>query len=87
MKKQKIIKILILFCSIIVQQTFAQQTIKGTVTDIEGIPLTGVNIVEQGTSNGQITDFDGNYSISVSNTDASLTFTYIGLCSTNNYSG
>jgi TonB-linked SusC/RagA family outer membrane protein len=78
MKKQKIIKILILFCSIIVQQTFAQQTIKGTVTDIEGIPLTGVNIVEQGTSNGQITDFDGNYSISVSNTDASLTFTYIG---------
>ncbi len=61
-----------------VQQTFAQQTIKGTVTDQDGNPLAGVNIVEQGTSNGQITDFDGNYSISVFNADATLTFSFIG---------
>ncbi|NCO62798.1 MAG: SusC/RagA family TonB-linked outer membrane protein [Flavobacteriales bacterium] len=61
-----------------VQQTFAQQTIKGTVTDQGGIPLAGVNIVEQGTTNGQITDFDGNYSITVLNTEAVLIFTYIG---------
>jgi len=78
MKKQKLINIFIVFFSIMVQQTFAQQTIKGTVTDQGGIPLAGVNIVEQGTTNGQITDFDGNYSITVLNTEAVLIFTYIG---------
>ena len=78
MEKQKLIKLLIVFCSIMVQQTFAQQIIKGTVTDQGGIPLAGVNIVEKGTTNGQITDFDGNYSISVLNAQAALIFTYIG---------
>ncbi|MGO4818754.1 SusC/RagA family TonB-linked outer membrane protein [Flavobacterium sp. W22_SRS_FP1] len=78
MEKQKLIKVLIVFCLVIVQQTFAQQTIKGTITDQGGIPLPGVNILEQGTTNGQITDFDGNYSISVLNAKAILTYTSIG---------
>ena len=34
--------------------------------------------MEQGTANGQITDFDGNYSITVFNTEAVLIFSYIG---------
>ena len=53
-----------------------QSTISGIVTDDTG-PLPGVNIVEKGTSNGATTDFDGNYSITVSS-DAVLVFSYIG---------
>jgi TonB-linked SusC/RagA family outer membrane protein len=78
MNKQKLIKILVVFFSIMVHQMYAQQTITGTVTDQKGIPLVGVNIVEEGTTNGQITDFDGNYSISVLKAEAVLIFSYIG---------
>ncbi len=52
--------------------------ISGTVTDKSGLPLVGANILEKGTSNGAQTDFDGNYSISVSNQDAVLIFSFIG---------
>ena len=51
--------------------------ITGTVKDNAGLPLPGVNVVENGTSNGTTTDFDGNYSLRVSN-GRSLTFSYIG---------
>jgi len=53
------------------------QDITGTVTDSSGIPLAGVNVLEKGTMNGVITDFNGNYSISV-NSDATLVFSYVG---------
>ena len=46
---------------------FAQQTIDGNITDVDtGAPLPGVNVVVKGTTNGATSDFDGNYSISVS---------------------
>ncbi|PRX45696.1 SusC/RagA family TonB-linked outer membrane protein [Salegentibacter salegens] len=53
----------------------AQQTVTGTVSDESG-PIPGVNVIERGTSNGTTTDFDGNYSIEVSD-DAVLVFSYI----------
>ena len=40
---------------------FQQNTVKGNVTDSSGIPLLGVGIIEKGTSNGVVSDFDGNY--------------------------
>ncbi len=55
----------------------AQQTVSGKVTDDNGVPLAGVNIVEKGTTNGTTTDFDGNYQISVAS-DATLIFSYVG---------
>src|SRR6056300_1231983 len=55
----------------------AQQTITGVVSDETG-PLPGVSILEKGTSNGVVSDFDGNYSISVSSADAILEFSYLG---------
>ncbi|GAA3600552.1 TonB-dependent receptor [Flavivirga amylovorans] len=55
-----------------------QIQIKGEVKDEFGNPLIGVNVVEQGTTNGSVTDFDGNYTISVSNKNAVLKFSYIG---------
>ena len=67
---------LLLFCS----NSFAQggsQTVTGNVTDEEGMPIPGVNVMEQGTTNGVVTDFDGNFSIDVAES-AVLVFSYLG---------
>ncbi|QXP63153.1 TonB-dependent receptor [Polaribacter sp. HaHaR_3_91] len=58
---------------------FSQQKVTGTVTGgvSEGL-LPGVSIQEKGTTNGTSTDFDGNYSLTVSNGDATLVFSYLG---------
>ncbi len=53
------------------------QNVTGTVTDSEGLPLAGVNVIEKGTSNGVVTDFEGQYNIAVSGT-ATLVFSYVG---------
>jgi len=59
--------------------TFAQQrTVTGTVTSEDQGALPGVNIVVQGTTQGAVTDAQGNYSISVSGDDATLVFSFIG---------
>ncbi len=75
-KKMKKIKILLLFfmCTAF---AFAQQSISGTVSDSNGSPLTGVNIVEKGTSNGTTSDFDGNFIINAQQS-ATLVFSYVG---------
>lgn len=57
--------------------TQQDNTIVGVITDNYGDPVIGANIVEKGTTNGTITDFDGNYSIIVSE-GATLQFSYIG---------
>ncbi len=57
---------------------FAQHTVVGRVTDgSDGSGLPGVNILERGTSNGALTDANGNYSIAVSS-DAILVFSFVG---------
>ncbi|MBJ6368876.1 SusC/RagA family TonB-linked outer membrane protein [Snuella sedimenti] len=58
-----------------------QQPIKVTgqvVSSVDGEPLPGASIVEKGTTNGVSTDFDGNFNITVSGSDAILLVTYIG---------
>ena len=70
--------ILTLLLAFVVHLSFAQdKTISGTVTDFEGLPLPGVNILVEGTTTGTQTDFDGNYAINASEGQA-LIFTYIG---------
>lgn len=54
-----------------------QKPISGKVSDQSGIPLMGVSILESNSQNGASTDFDGNYTINVSE-NAELTFSYIG---------
>ncbi|TBN06440.1 mucoidy inhibitor MuiA family protein [Hyunsoonleella flava] len=53
------------------------KNISGIVTDSSGMPIPGVNVLVKGTSNGTATDFDGNYSLNVSNGEA-LVFSYLG---------
>ncbi|WP_081979199.1 VIT domain-containing protein [Lacinutrix jangbogonensis] len=52
-------------------------TIFGTITDQDGLPLPGVNVLLKGTSNGTTTDFDGNYTIPAL-TGNTLVFSYVG---------
>ncbi|MDT0685921.1 SusC/RagA family TonB-linked outer membrane protein [Autumnicola psychrophila] len=53
------------------------QTITGTISDDQG-PLPGVSVIEKGTDNGSVSNFNGNYEINVSNENATLLFSYIG---------
>lgn len=52
-------------------------TLRGTVKDANNLPLIGVNVVEKGTTNGTITDIDGNYTLSAPS-GATIVFSYIG---------
>lgn len=70
--------LLTLLLALVVQLSFAQEkTVTGTVTDQSDLPLPGVNILVQGTTNGTQTDFDGNYSLDAEEGQV-LVFTYIG---------
>ncbi|WP_299431289.1 SusC/RagA family TonB-linked outer membrane protein [uncultured Maribacter sp.] len=76
--RTKLNGILTLLLALIVQVTLAQEkTVSGTVSDQDGLPLPGVNIVIQGSTSGTQTDFDGNYSINASE-GQTLMFSYIG---------
>ncbi|MGB3801385.1 MAG: TonB-dependent receptor, partial [Lewinella sp.] len=54
------------------------QMVTGTVTDESGMPLIGATVLEEGTTNGTVTDIDGNFSIDVSPDDPHLVITYTG---------
>ena len=81
--KTKFTMILTLFMALIVQVTFAQQqTVSGTVSDENGLPLIGATVVISGTSSGTTTDFDGNYRINARQGEV-LNFSYVGYQSQN----
>ena len=55
--------------------------VKGVVTDAKGEPIIGATVAEKGTQNATVTDIDGNYSLNVSNRNATLVVSYIGFLS------
>ncbi|WP_102407342.1 TonB-dependent receptor [Parabacteroides bouchesdurhonensis] len=59
------------------QQKGTERKVKGSVVDASGIPVIGANIVVAGTTNGTITDIDGNFSLEVPE-NAALHVSYIG---------
>ncbi|MFK5983429.1 MAG: carboxypeptidase-like regulatory domain-containing protein [Flavobacteriaceae bacterium] len=64
--------------------SFAQGTITGTINDADlGGPLSGANVVEDGTTNGAISDFDGKFSLTVDGENGTITISYLGYTSTN----
>ena len=71
--KRFILSFLLLSASIIM---YAQQEVTGTVTDALG-PVIGATVMEKGTSNGTVTDFDGNFKLKVQ-PGRTLVISYIG---------
>jgi len=62
----------------IVNIMFSQNTITGKITDKNGVSIFGVTVVEKGTNNGVISDFDGKYSLKTTNNNPILLFSFIG---------
>lgn len=78
MKRMSLLTIMMIFCLMALAQTKA---IKGIVKDTSGEPVIGANVFVKGTTNGVITDIDGNYIVNdVKSTDV-LVFSYIGYVS------
>ena len=68
----------VLFFLVEITAAYAQQVkVSGKVSDTNNEPMIGVSILEKGTTNGVISDLDGNYELSV-NKGATLVFSYIG---------
>ena len=76
MKKATLFKLLILF--LLPSLLIAQKTITGSVKDTDGLVLPGASIVEKGTANGVVTDFDGNFSITLKGEGNILVISFIG---------
>jgi TonB-linked SusC/RagA family outer membrane protein len=58
----------------------AQREVTGRVTSqSDGLPIPGVNVSEKGTTNGTITDMEGTYTLTVSQDEATLVFSFIGM--------
>ncbi|MBU3820914.1 TonB-dependent receptor [Flavobacteriaceae bacterium XHP0103] len=75
-KRKWIFSLLMMFS---VSVVCAQTTISGNVSDQDGVPLGGVNIILENTAKGAVTDFDGNYAINnVEDGNYTLLATYIG---------
>jgi len=55
------------------------KNITGKVMDTDGLGIPGVTILEEGTTNGTVTNADGDYSISVSSSAEILVFSYVGM--------
>jgi TonB-linked SusC/RagA family outer membrane protein len=70
---------ILLYPADMVSNKDTQQSITGTVTDNQGVPLIGVTISIVGTTQGTITDYNGNFILKQVPDDATLQFTYVGM--------
>lgn len=78
--RSSISSVLLIFCLLLSFQTYSQITVSGVVTAAsDGLPLPGVSIIDDNNSTvGTVTDFDGNYTITIENPDTNLKFMYVG---------
>lgn len=79
---KKIRFLMLIFLLGIISISWAQTTVTGTVTDDLNAPLPGASVIEKGTTNGTTTDFDGNFTIEVSDPNAILEVSYLGYTTT-----
>lgn len=69
-----LVSLLLMFCAAV-----EAQTVKGNVKDSMGEPVIGATVMEKGTSNGVVTDFDGNFTIKMSSSSHDLQISYVGM--------
>jgi TonB-dependent starch-binding outer membrane protein SusC len=70
----------IFMLSILLPVSWAQdRTITGKVTADDGSTLPGVNVLQKGSTNGTVTDAEGNYRLTLSNSNGVLVFSFIGM--------
>ena len=69
-----LVALLLMFCAAV-----QAQTVKGNVKDSMGEPVIGATVMEKGTSNGVITDFDGNFTIKMQSASHELLISYVGM--------
>ncbi len=75
--------LLLLLCTALLTAQSGQHTVSGTVTSLDdGMPLPGVTILVKGTTQGETTNFDGNYQINLANANGTLVFSYLGFQTT-----
>lgn len=80
MKRNATFKVLLMFIVglFLSVNTFAQQiVVKGIVKDTTGEPIIGANVIVKGTTNGTITDFDGNFLLNANKGDI-IIISFIG---------
>jgi TonB-dependent starch-binding outer membrane protein SusC len=76
---QKTLFTLLLLLGGIASAWAQNRTVSGVVKDAKGDPLPTVTVLEKGTKNGIVTDFDGKFSLKVTdNAPTTLVFTFIG---------
>ena len=75
MKKTRLLIILVMMLPLFL---FSQKTIKGTVTDQSLLPLPGATILIEGSDQGTVTDFDGNFELIISAESTNLIVSYTG---------
>lgn len=76
--KYSIFLLIAVLLTLNVDAAHAQHIVKGTVTDSNNEALIGVSVVEKGTTNGNVTDIDGVYTLTVSDPNATIVFSYVG---------
>ncbi|WP_245176843.1 TonB-dependent receptor [Flavobacterium aquidurense] len=57
---------------------YQKQTVSGIITDENGLPLPGASVLEEGTKNGMVTDFDGKYKLTVESSSAVIIVSFVG---------
>lgn len=80
MKRNLMFKVLLMLmvgCFLSIDAFAQQMTVKGLVKDTTGEPIIGANVVVKGTTNGTITDFDGNFQLNANKGDI-IVISFIG---------
>ena len=76
-QKWSFIGILLMLC-FWTTYSYAQRAVQGTVTETDGAPIPGVNVLVEGTTQGTITDVEGEYRIDVPENSNTLVFSFVG---------
>ena len=79
MAKLKGIRTALLFTLLLIAGTISAQTVKVNVTDATGETVIGATVMEKGTTNGAITDLDGNATVKLSGKNNHLVISYVGM--------